>query len=122
NQGDLYLSSTGGQLVRINALTGAGTAVGSFGLGNGDMYGLAFQPSGSTLYGYSGQSNSIVTIDRATGAATLSAVNQGPQYFGTAFRGEASVSSAPEPGTLPLALASLPAIAAAGVIQRRRRC
>jgi DNA-binding beta-propeller fold protein YncE len=121
NRGDLYLSSTTNQLIRINAATGAGIAVGNFGVGNGDMFGLAFQPSGLTLYGYSAQSNRIVTIDRATGTVTAVAINQGPQYFGTAFLGEASVSSAPEPGTLCLALLGLPGLTAVGIIRRRRR-
>ncbi len=122
NRGDLYLSSTTSELIRINAVTGAGTAVGSFGAGNGDMYGLAFQPSGLTLYGYSAQSNQIVTIDRATGVATGVAANQGPQFFGTAFRGEATVpAAAPEPGTLALALLALPGAACFRIVRRAPR-
>lgn len=54
------------QLITIDTVTGAGTAVGAIGFGN--VLGLAFDPDSVTLYGVDNDTDQLITIDPATGA------------------------------------------------------
>jgi hypothetical protein len=97
--GNLYLSSmapAADTLYRIDARTGAGTAVGS-GIATGAVYGLATDDN-IHLYGVSG--NQVLAIDLGTGVGrvmhTYSSQGGLDQAFGTAFTTEA-VAVIPEP-------------------------
>ena len=59
------------QLLTINTSTGAGAVVGSLGLGEVDVRGLAFDPNTNTLYGSENISDQLLTIETSTGAATV---------------------------------------------------
>ncbi len=54
----------------IDRTTGAWTTIGSQGI-SGSITGLAFDPVGGVLYGCSPSNNSLYTLDRSTGFATL---------------------------------------------------
>lgn len=105
--GQLYLSSAGAgsdALVRLDAATGAGTAIGP--IGASGVYGLATNDN-VTLYGVAG--TSIYTINVATGAGALLSEYGGQglsNAYGTAFFGE-SAPPVPEPSGWALALAGL---------------
>ncbi|MBT8445548.1 MAG: hypothetical protein HKO62_02330 [Gammaproteobacteria bacterium] len=56
-------------LVLIDKLTGAGTAIGT-GTGFGLQTGLAYDPSADVLYGVETVGDRLIRIDRTTGAGT----------------------------------------------------
>lgn len=110
--GDLYMASTGNQLVELDLATGLGTVIGNLGVGS--MYGLA-TPDNANLYGVADQS--VYLVDTATGAAVFQstfAPTLSGGAFGLAFLSEAG--NVPEPGTLALA-----GLALLGVGASRRR-
>jgi len=114
NGGNLYLSSTSNQLIRVDTTTGVGTAVGL--LGFSSVFGLATGDNG-VLYGVSG--TQIFSIDTTTGAGMFVRNYSGNglgNAFGTAFFAEAG-AVIPEPATL----AVFGGIAVAGLFGYRRR-
>jgi len=74
--GALYGTTAGASadetlLLTIDVATGAGTVVGSFGVGPGPMADIAFDPAGN-LYGWREPlADDLYRIDKTTGAATL---------------------------------------------------
>jgi hypothetical protein len=56
-------------LITIDTATGAGTQVGSLGIGNAPVQDIAFRPSDGVLFGYA--VGTIITIDTTTGLATI---------------------------------------------------
>jgi PEP-CTERM motif len=112
---DLYMASSGNELIEVDITTGAGALIG--GLGVSGMFGLA-TPDNVNLYGVANQS--VYLVDTTTGAATFQstfATTLSGGAFGLAFLTEAGGSDVPEPGTLALVgLALLGATAG-----RRRR-
>lgn len=66
--GNLYLSTTSNDLVRVSLTTGGATRIGSIGFS--EVYGLAFASNG-VLYGMSNATDQIFTINRSTGKGTL---------------------------------------------------
>ncbi|MDG3007623.1 PEP-CTERM sorting domain-containing protein [Paludisphaera mucosa] len=96
--GDLYLSSTSNELVRVGLGPVSGTPVGPFSPSN--VFGLA-NGDDDVLYAVAG--TSVYSVDPNTGASVLAA-NYGGQGLGQAF-GEAFFFEAvavPEPGGLVL--------------------
>ncbi len=83
NTNTLYGTTIGltPQLITIDPVTGAGTAVGPLGR---DFAGLAFDPTTNTLYG-TDPFSMLFTIDPATGAATAVG-STGAAMQGLAFR------------------------------------
>ena len=114
NGGDLYLSATTDQLVRIDLNNLASSAaVGSFGVSS--VLGLATADNG-LLYGVSGAQ--VFSVDTSTGAGTLVTNYEGGALlsaYGSAFFTEAG-ATVPEPGTL-----SLVGLAFAGFFTSRKR-
>ncbi len=111
--GNLFMASSGNQLIGVDLLTGDGTLIGNLGVGS--MFGLA-TPDNVNLYGVAGQS--VYLINTGTGAATFQstfAPTLGGGAFGLAFLTEAGGGTGggnvPEPGTL--ALVSLALLGAA---------
>jgi len=103
HNGDLFLSSTAGNLVRINPATGAGTIIGSMGPA-ADAFGLA-NGDDNVLYAVNG--TNVYSVNTATGASTLAVGYSGAIGFanGTAFIQEAGappISGVPEPASLAL--------------------
>jgi hypothetical protein len=64
-----------GQLIRIDPATGAGTAIGQHMADNVRVTGLAYDALADTLYGvtsgFGGRASEFLTINRATGAASV---------------------------------------------------
>jgi len=77
--------STTNSLVTVNDVTGALTTIGSFGLINQTINGLAFDPLNGNLYGYGnfhgsgGSSAGLVQINTTTGQATVIGIGSGSQ-------------------------------------------
>src|SRR4051794_23615488 len=57
-------------LITVNTTTGAGTAIGPFGLVNDSLADLAFDNAGN-LYGWGSISGNLFRVNQTTGAATL---------------------------------------------------
>ena len=103
---DLYMTSTGGDLIRMNRNTAAATDVGSIGFNS--VFGLDFR--NNRLYGAT-SGGQLIELSTATGAGTLIGnVNPFASTFG------ASTSPIPEPATMALLGLGL-----AGIAVRRRR-
>ncbi len=106
NKGNLFLSSTTDQLVKIGLNPVNGTAVGPFGVPNAFGLGTELATGGNgILYGISG--TEILSINTTTGAATA-LIDYGGKglgaSFGAAFFSEAGAGSTPPPpppGTVP---------------------
>ncbi|MBP7001463.1 hypothetical protein [Amaricoccus sp.] len=115
----LYLSSTtpiADTLVRVDAATGAGRAVGGF--GRSGVFGL-FARNGA-LFGVAG--TSILRIDQATGAAAEIADYGGQGLgiaFGAAYSGEAVVP-VPVPAAAPMLGAAVALLVGLGRRRGRR--
>src|SRR6516225_9985946 len=88
--GFLPPSGTIRQLIRIDKITGRGTVIGPLGP-TGFRFGIAditFRSDG-TLFGWSENSDDLVTINTATGAATIVA-NAGISTFGSGLKFDAN--------------------------------
>jgi len=91
--GNLDLSASNGDLVRINTTTGAASLIGAMGFD--EVYGLAEGPDG-VLYGMANSTSQIFSINPATGQGTLLAsfANEGVAGVnGTSFITEAIAPS-----------------------------
>lgn len=82
----VYAATTAGQLIRINAVTGAGSLVGNFGGGLTSSGDLAFA-SNDVLYAAldSGGTVVLARVDRATGVATTIGPTGLNAVYGLAF-------------------------------------
>jgi hypothetical protein len=97
---DGHLYATGnldGSFFRVDTTTGASTLVGNTGQ-DGNLFAGSFV--GSTLYGFNGANDAIVTIDLTTAAATQVATAALPA--GYAVFASAASQSVPEPSSLTL--------------------
>ncbi len=85
-------------LVTLDSVTGLPTEIGTPGaLGFGNVSGIAFQPGTGVLYGVSGTSDRLITIDPLTGIGT--AAGTGVLGLGAIFGGIEDIAFAPD-GTL----------------------
>src|SRR5205823_1696854 len=73
----------GSRLVRVSTASGAWTIVGTLGAGATDCNGLAFNPNDHKLYTVNAPTGQMLTIDPATGLATLAGPTGG--VFGASF-------------------------------------
>lgn len=103
NDGNLFLSSTTDQLVKIGLTPVSASAVGPFGVPN--VFGLGTELAtgeNGVLYGISG--TAILSVNTTTGAA-MALIDYGGKglgaSFGAAFFSEAGAGSTPPPGTVP---------------------
>ena len=95
--GNLFMSALGtgnDDLISLNASTGAGSLIGS--IGYGGVYGLNF--NNSTLYGFT-LAGQTISIDTATGAGTLVAMNG---IHANGADGVGGVTQVPEPASIAL--------------------
>lgn len=85
--GLLYTIADGtNTLEKIDTTTLVRTVVGSTGVANGDFGGMAYDPSSDTLYWIPGRgNNSLYTLNRNTGAATLVGAHGINDLFGLEF-------------------------------------
>jgi hypothetical protein len=73
----------GSRLVRVNTTTGAWTAIGPLGAGATDCNGLAFNPLDRRLYTVNAPTGQLLSINPATGVATVAGATGG--VFGAGF-------------------------------------
>ncbi len=110
-------SSTNGggndTLYTINPATGIGTAA-TNNLGFQFVYGLAYVPESSTLYGFNDVGNHVVTINPSTGVATSVAT------YSNTIEITGAAELAPEPGTLAIMALGLATLAGLAFRSRQR--
>jgi len=115
--GHLYAAgNSDGSFFRVDTTTGMSTLVGNTGH-DGDLFAGSFV--GSTLYGFSGANNAILTIDPTTALATFVATAALPA--GYAVFASAAPLTVPEPPSLALGGISLLALLACA-LRNRHRC
>lgn len=79
---DVVLDQTG----TIDAATGTWSAIGNQGIPAGEsINGIAYDDAGGVLYGINTSTNALVTLDQATGAATVVGFTSGGQFNGLAY-------------------------------------
>lgn len=80
-------TASGSRLVSFDINTGAKTTIGPLGVGIKDCNGLAYVDADDSLYTIDADTESLLRVDRTTGAATVVGSTNG--VFGTAFGMEA---------------------------------
>jgi hypothetical protein len=115
--GHLFAAGNGdGSFFRVETTTGASTLVGNTGQGI-NLFAGSFV--GSTLYGFNGSNNAILTIDPTTAAATQVATTALPS--GYAVFASAAPLAVPEPASLALGIIGGLTVLTCSLRGRRKR-